>query len=165
MLSEYYLILVYDKKSGTPLLSARYYFSKTLILSTLQGEDASKSDHLLIWVNSPEGSLFLADRLSGNTSSSFYRKYRNYIFLLFYSEIINYNKNCHYILMARKEKREKLLTKYLRLGLTIAGSTLHKDKEHWILLGDVKKSYADIRTGIFSNLFLVLKTNLKKRHA
>jgi hypothetical protein len=165
MESEYYLVVVYDKKSKIALLSARYHFNKSIITKVLQGDgDAEKSthEHNLNLERFKEHEIFLADRLSGNTHSALYRRYRDYIYLLLYSEILNHNKNCKYILMARKEKHEKLLTKYLRLGANIAGSTTHKGKEHWILIGNLRKDYARAKLSILSNLLVVFKFALHR---
>lgn len=167
MESEYYLIIIYDKKSNTPLLSARYYFDKSVIARCLKGDYLQESkapdpENTLNIHAFKEEELFLLDRLSGNTHCSKYRRHRNYIYLLFYSEILRHNKNCKFVLMARKEKYEKLLTKYIRLGLNIAGSTKHKGKEHWILSGDLKKSYSRLKITTLSNIQLLLKTYFKK---
>jgi hypothetical protein len=40
--------------------------------------------------------------------------------------------------MVRKEKHNKQLSKYLKLGFVLMGSTIHKGKEHSIILGDLK---------------------------
>lgn len=135
MKSEYSLVVVYDKVSGTPLLSARHYFDKSLIAKFLKGDNDLEIEHSKFNLdNYPNGKVFLADRLSGNISSSIYRKYRNNIFSMYYSEIVNNNRNCTLLLMVRKEKRDKQLSKYLSIGFTIIGSTLHKGKEHSIIL-------------------------------
>ncbi len=145
MKSEYYLVVVYDQNLNMPLLSARYFFDKTLIEKSLKGDD--NINHLQTDLSGKlnlndfkEGEIFLADRLSGNVYNSTYRQNRNYIFSLFYAEILTYNKNRSLILMARKEKHDKLLKKYLRLNFNIIGSIIHKGKEHWIILTDLKKS-------------------------
>ena len=162
MVSDYYLVVVYDKKSGLPLLTARYYFDRSVIARCLAGDESQEtrqenfSDSFDL-AKLKEGEIFLADRLSGNTGSSVYRRYRNYIFLLFYSEILLRNKACKFILMARKEKHEKLLKKYLSLGLKVIGSNRHKEKEHWILLGDLKNGYAHLKLSSMLSLILFLK--------
>lgn len=163
MKSDYYLIIIYCKRFNIPLLTARYYFDSSVISKSIKGEQhenltylsKSVSDHKL-----KEDKIFLADRLSGNTASSLYRKYRNYIFLLFYAEILAHNKGCQYILMARKEKYEKLLMKYIRLGLNVVGITFHKGKEHWILLGDLKKGFSPLNVSTLTLTLLNLKTLL-----
>lgn len=170
MESDYYIVVVYDKKYNIPLLSARYYFDRSAINKCLKGDCNSDIDNSYLKKNFSidkfnEGSVFLADRLSGNTHSRIYRKHRNYIFLILYSEIFTHNKICNLILMARKDKYEKLLTKYLRLGLHIIGSTTHKGKEHWILLGDLKKSYSELRFSFVSNIILMSKYFLFKTKA
>ncbi len=145
MISEYYLVVVYDESSNTPLLSARYYFDKSVISNYLNGyvniESKKINNECKLNLNDfKKAKIFLADRLSGNLSSFIYRHCRNYIFSLFYKEIVSHNKDCKLILMARKEKHEKLLKKYLFLGFDVIGSKVHNEKEHWILLTDLKKS-------------------------
>ena len=167
MNSEYYLIVIYEKKSSIPLLSARYYFDKTTIANYLRGDDNSdviQSNYYKAFNinNFKEGEIFLADRLSGNINNSTYRLNRNYIFLMLYSEILIHNRERKFILMARKEKYEKLLTKYLRLGLNIVSSTKLRGKEHWILLGDVKKIYAQKKISLLSEIVLISKFWLSK---
>ena len=174
MKSEYYLIVIYDNKLNIPLLTARYYFDKSIINKYLKGDSAdlkidnheSEQSALKDLINLKkfkEGRLFLIDRMSGNTNCSLYRHYRNYIYLLFYSELLIHNKNCKFIAMARREKFEKLLTKYLRLGLRIIGSTTHKGKEHWILSGDLKKSYTQIKFSTMFNIILIFKYFISKQ--
>lgn len=139
MKSEYYLVVAYDKISGTPLLSARHYFDKSLIAKFLRGDNNPEINLSTFNLDSyPDGKIFLADRLSGHISSSIYRKHRAGIFSLYYSEIVNNNKNCTLLLMVRKEKRDKQLSKYLNMGFTLIGSVLHKGKEHSIILRDLK---------------------------
>lgn len=142
MKSEYYLVVVYDKTSCTPLLSARHYFDKAIISKLLKGDNDIEIELSYLGEkfnldSYPEGYIFLADRLSGNISSSIYRKYRANIFSLYYSEIVNNNRNSSLLLMVRKEKSDKQLGKYLSLGFTIIGSTLHKGKVHSIILRDL----------------------------
>jgi len=156
MRSDYFLILVYDKKRNVPLLTARYYFDKDVILKCLEGEE--KKGLALNPYLYNGNTLFLSDRLSGNTSNTLYRKHRDYIFLLFYKEIYRQNKSRKFILMARKEPREKLLTKYLRQGLDVIGSNVHKGKAHWILLGDMKKIKRGLRKTFLSTVYLLIKS-------
>ena len=143
MKSEYYLVVVYDKISNTPLLSARHYFDKFVIAKYLRGNNDPEAELSYLGKNFnldnyPNGNVFLADRLSGNINSSIYRKYRNKIFSMYYSEILKNNRNCTLLLMVRKEKRDTQLSKYLNLGFNIIGSILHKGKEHSIILRDLK---------------------------
>jgi hypothetical protein len=145
MTSEYYLVVVYEQNSNIPLLSSRYYFNKFVITKYLKGDNNSEADLIYLGEkfnldNYKEGNIFLADRLSGNVKSSIYRQCRNRIFMLFYSEMVNTNKNCKLLLMVRKEKHDKQLSKYLKIGFVLIGSTLHKGKEHSIILGDFKTS-------------------------
>lgn len=144
MHSEYYLVLVYDEKNKAPLLTARYYSDVDTIRKCLLGDGLG---HTLI--NIPKkimaNNIFLADRLSANPASSLYRKYRNYIYKMFYSEIFKRTSGSSYVIMARKEQGDKLLNKYLALGSHIGGTVMHKGCEHWVLYGDVNESYAFLR--------------------
>jgi hypothetical protein len=145
MKSEYYLIVVYDKTSNTPLLSSRYYFDKSVISTYLKhvgspGIELPYRYEKFNFDDCEEGSIFLADRLSGNTGSSIYRWQRSYIFRLFYSEIVKNNNTCTLLLMVRKEKHNKQLLKYLNMGFVLIGSTLHKEKEHTIIAFDLRKA-------------------------
>lgn len=162
MPSDYYLVVVYDKTSNVPLLTARYFYGNSIIARSLKGDDNlenTKSDlkEKLDLTKIKEGGIFLADRLSGNTNSIVYRHYRNYIFILLYAEMLIRNKNSRFILMARKEKDDKLLKKYLKLWLTVIGSTTHKGREHWILLGDMKTTYSNTKKSIPVRLMLLSK--------
>ncbi len=145
MKHDYYLVVVYDAISNTPLLSSRYYFDTPFIAKCLQGDNASKT----VLVHKGKefdlegydmGRIFLADRLSGNIGSSIYRYYRTHIFSLYYSEIVAANKNCSLLLMVREEKYNKQLAKYLRMGFDTIGTALHKGKQHHIILRDLNNA-------------------------
>ena len=145
MKSEYNLVVVYDKPSNTPLLSARHYFDKSVIAKYLKGDNGLEIEHSRLGTEFnldgyPTGKVFLADRLSGHINSSIYRQYRNNIFKLYYSEIVNNNKNCTLLLMVRKENHDKQFSKYLNMGFTLIGSTLHKGKVHSIILRDLQNA-------------------------
>jgi hypothetical protein len=161
MQSDYFLIIIYNHKTNTPLLSARYYFDKAVISKCLKGDDATTAP-ILNPYKFNDNRLFLIDRMSANHNHSTYRKHRNYIHLLFYFQLYIYNKNCKFIAMARKQKFEKLLTKYIRLGLNIVGTTKHMGKEHWVLLGDFKKNRANAKQSILVNIFLLTKVFIAK---
>lgn len=143
MVSGYYLLVVYEGFTRTPLLSCRYYCDKEVIKKYLGGDNDSNAE--LIYLdnkfdinNYDKGKLFLADRLSGNVNNQRYRQNRPIIFSLFYSEISRRMKSNVLLLMIRKEKYDKQLSKYLRMGFVLLGSTLHKGKEHDIVLIDWK---------------------------
>jgi hypothetical protein len=162
MPSDYYLVVVYDKTSNVPLLTARYFYGNSVIARSLKGDGNAENVAIdlkdkLDLTKIKEGDIFLADRLSGNTSSIVYRHYRDYIFILLYIEMLIRNKNSKFILMARKEKDDKLLKKYLKLWLTVIGSTAHKGKEHWILLGDMKTTYSNSKKPIPIRILLLSK--------
>lgn len=155
MLSDYFLVVIYHKRLNIPLLTARYYYDKTVIANCLKGDNENEKNNFHI--NLAESKLFLSDRLSGNINSPVYRRYRNYIFLLFYIEILLHNKDSQFILMARKEKYDKLLKKYLQIGLTLIGANMHKGKEHWILLGDVQTCETKLKLTLITKLLLIYK--------
>jgi hypothetical protein len=151
MLSEYFLVILYDKNSNVPLLSSRYYFDKAAIAKFLKGENKNGIDLNYLGQkfnldNFKTGEIFLADRLSGNIKSTIYRQYRNRIFSLYYSEIVTHNPNCSLLLMVRKENKDKQLLKYLKLGFVLIGSTMHKSKEHSIIIGDLKKAHSYVKS-------------------
>jgi hypothetical protein len=140
MLSEYFLTLVFDCVSQTPLLSSRYYFDKVLIEKYLKG-DHKKNFEFLYGGGRFElnDKLFLADRLSGNFKNELYRKHRSEIFSLYYTAIVRDNPNCSLVLMVRKDNGDKQLKKYLDLGFNLLGSTWHKGKEHSIIIAETSK--------------------------
>jgi len=143
MVSDYFLIVVYDQLSDTPLLSARYYFNKELISKTLRGDEGQKPK--LLFENKPfsvndreDGEIFLADRLSGNMENEIYQTCRTAIFNLFHWEIAKRNSNAMLLLMVRDEPDNRQISKYLNLGFSILGSTMHKTKLHHIVALDLK---------------------------
>lgn len=165
MRSDYYLIIIYNKKSNTPLLSARYYYDKSVIANCLKGDKDSyegTTTDLFNPINLPEEDVFLIDRMSGNKNNSAYRKNWTYIHLLFYIELYLHNKNRRFLAMARKERFDKLLTKYLKLGLEVVGVVKHKGKEHWVLAGDLRKSYLQMKKSTLLNMVLAWKDLLFK---
>jgi hypothetical protein len=48
--------------------------------------------------------------------------------------------------MVRKENKDKQLLKYLKLGFVLIGSTMHKSKEHSIIIGDLKKAHSYVKS-------------------
>lgn len=150
MKTNYFLTVLYDSQTGIPLLSVRHYYNKKIIQEKLNGgnltemKNNSNIDKTNL-TNYEDGKIFLADRLSANTSNQFFIKHRPLIFLKYYSNLYKKNKGNKYFLMVRSEKFEKLLTKYLRLGLLIVGSTKHHNLKHWILLGDFADSIKILR--------------------
>lgn len=141
--SEYYLVVVYDRTTDTALLSFRYFFDKTLISKCLRGDNNEDIKPAIPGKNFnpedyPDRNVFLADRLSGNTNSLLYRRHRSKIFALVYSEIEKKRTDCVVLLMVRKAKRDRQLSKYLNMGFVLIGSTLHKGREHSIILRDLK---------------------------
>lgn len=157
MQSDYYLVVIYDKQLNIPLLTARYYYDKSTIGKSLSGDNNIDTKSILNIETIQDGHIFLSDRLSGNSNHSEYRRHRQYIFLLFYMEILLRNKGKQFILMARKEKHDKLLKKYLQIGLQIIGSNIHKGKEHWILLGDVEVCEAKLKLSTLKKFVLLFK--------
>jgi hypothetical protein len=144
MKAEYLLTLVREKNAKIPLLSSRYYFDKAVIEKYLKGDKGDETDlnyrgKKFDLNDFKDDQLFLADRLSGNVNSEFYRKHRTLIFQIYYSGMVNNNQGRFLLLMVRKEKGDKQLTKYLTIGFENLGSTIHKGKEHTIILAEVKK--------------------------
>jgi hypothetical protein len=156
MRSNYNLIVVYSKDPFTPLLTARYYSDQDIISGVLKGDD-----HKGEFSFGGEQEIFLIDRMCANTSSSIYRKKRSYINLLFYSELLMRNSKSRFFAMARKEKGDKLLRKYLRLGLRVTGLVKHKGREHWLLLGDLKQSCLTVEMPLASRTFLLMRMWMK----
>lgn len=132
MESDYFLTVLRDEYSGTPLLSCRHYFSLSLIEKFLRGEKQATEEWRFI-ENFKEGEVFLADRLSGNIANRIYRENRDLIFKTFYEEIRKNNVGKTLILMVRKEKRDMQLKKYLNLGFTETGSAIHRGREHSVI--------------------------------
>ncbi|MBL4735619.1 MAG: hypothetical protein JKY18_09845 [Flavobacteriales bacterium] len=157
MISDYYLVVVYDKKNKTPLLSSRHYFNHQVIGKMLRGDETAIGSTSINLSEFEPDEIFFCDRLSANVNHAYYQRYRRYIFLQYYAEIHNQNRSRMYILMARSEQPEKLLTKYLRLGLVITGSVLHNGIKHWVLLGNVEKNYQYITSSVAFGLGLRLK--------
>jgi hypothetical protein len=140
MSGNYYLLIVYSKYPFTPLLTARYYSNEDIISRVLKGDD-EKGDGSSF---KNKHGIFLIDRMCANTASSIYRRRRSYVNLLFYSMLLMKNSKRNFLAMARKEKGNKLLKKYLRLGLHVTGLVKHKGREHWLLRGSFKESFMTI---------------------
>jgi hypothetical protein len=145
MHSDYYLVVVYDNKSDTPLLSSRHYFDKTIISNYLKGDYCVAPELTYLGEKFDlnrysEGSIFLADRLSGNMDHAIYQQHRKRIFSMYHQAIFKNYFDCSLLLMVRKEKQEPQLSKYLQLGFSVIGSTIHKGKEHSIILMDFKNA-------------------------
>jgi hypothetical protein len=161
MESDYYLIIIYSDKMNIPLLSARYYFDKNIIQKSLKGDSNNSNqinqipDFVLKELN--KGNVFLIDRLSANKGARIYRLYRGYIFMKFYLQLVSLNRGKILLAMARRDKYEKLLTKYIRLGLNIIGAIPHKNKEHWILFGNINTCIFNLRKASVLNILFFLK--------
>lgn len=144
MTSSYKLVVVYERLTGTPLLSARYFYNKPLIGNQMAGEN-NEVDHLshkgkkFSIEEYKEDQIFLADRLSGNIKNQIYRENRTEIFSLLYSKIYNENKTSSLVLMVRKQGKDKQLNRYINLGFDILGSIKHKGKSHEILIADFNR--------------------------
>lgn len=155
MRSEYYLVIVYHKKSGTPLLSARYYFQNDLVSKALSVDNQKLVSEDLLHINDltvlKNRKIFLADRLSGNISSKLYRRNRKFIHFLFYAELKARNKQHNYLIMARKEPGEKLRSNYTDWGLKVVNLVEHNGKPHWVLLGNFTNETPVLRERILLN--------------
>lgn len=139
MQSIYYLCVIWDEDSNTPLLSCRYFYDQKLIKRYMQGDFGIdiplNYDKSIFELNSYEQeSIFLADRLSGNINSVIYRNNRNQLFSLLYHEIRTNNNNKTMLLMVREDLKNKQIQRYLKLGFLNLGSVLHKNKMHAVLL-------------------------------
>ncbi len=136
MVSEYFLVVVYEELLQIPLLSARYYYDKTIIENYLKGDLGAAPCFMLNkqpfnLVDYSDDSILLADRLSGNITHPFYRKYRIEILNAFYSEIKKNNFNNTIVLMVRENKQVK---KYIALGFQLIGSVIHKGVLHSVII-------------------------------
>jgi hypothetical protein len=80
------------------------------------------------------GSIFLADRLSGNTNYPIYRQYRAQIFSAYYTEMRHQTKDSALLLMVRKADQQKQITRYIKMGFELLGETVHKGREHSIVI-------------------------------
>lgn len=139
MQKHYFLVLVYDTISHTPLLSARYYYDKKVIMNYLKGDSGIMPT--LVFNNKPfhinnyaDNELLLADRLSGNIPHELYRKNRLSILSCFYNEISQLNKNNTIILMVRETKQ---MQKYISLGFQLMGSVIHKSIIHYVVISTI----------------------------
>ncbi len=156
MNNSYFITLVYTKKKKEVVLSSRYYYNFNKIQSIITGEDFTKNewfenDSFDQWKNKK---VFLSDRLAANKKHILFEKYRNRIFEIFYSEIIKNNSDGILLLMARNNH---LLTKYLRIGFTICGSTIHNQKKHWIVQSELRTSKLFIKKNFLRFTYLFLK--------
>ena len=140
MIADYYLVVVYDQISHTPLLSARYFYDKTTIEKYLKGDLESSPPP--IFNNNPfnlsdykNDTIFLADRLSGNITHPLYRAYRKELFNTFYNEIKRCNLDKTLILMVREDKQVK---KYIALEFNMIGNVIHKGLMHTIITIKIK---------------------------
>jgi hypothetical protein len=161
MQSDYYLIIIYSDRMSVPLLTARYYFDKNIIYKSLKGDyDNAQQKYFFsdfIFEELNKENVFLIDRLSANKSAEMYRLYRDYIFMKFYLQLISHNRGKSLLAMARRDKYEKLLTKYIRLGLIIIGIIHHKGKEHWVLFGNLKTNVFNLRKASLLNILFLFK--------
>jgi hypothetical protein len=123
----YSLIVVYDESSRAALLTARYYDCAKAIPGLISEEKIKE--------------YILVDRMSANTGALAYRYSRNRIHVLFYLELLRQNRNRKILAMARKEPGDKLLNKYLSIGLEVIGITVHQGMDHWILSGCVEEYF------------------------
>lgn len=128
----YHLIVVFDQETQVALLSARYYDLQAPLNISVNGNPAIFSAR----------NTFLVDRMSANVASPVYRQFRNRAHVLFYMELLRHNRNRTILAMARREKGDKLLNKYLGMGLEVIGTTMHYRKEHWVLTGSVEHYFA-----------------------
>jgi hypothetical protein len=149
MRSDYALVLVVHQPSMTLMLSARYYFNPSAVHACLRDETDPQA--------------FLVDRLSGNTGNAFYREQRRAIHLLFYAELFMRQRDrCLYV-MARCEKREKLLAAYRRLGLRALRTVQHQGKPHWLMCGRLQDCYDQLSAADRAGFLQTLDTHFSDR--
>lgn len=158
MSKEYYLIVVFEKSSNTPLLSMRYFYNKSVIKQLLMGDSngiieenqIGKCLNLL-----KQNDVFLIDRMSANTESKTYRKHRNYINLAILRELMYRTPGQKFFAMARSIPSEKLLIKYIRMGFSIGGSITHNKVKHWVLFTDWNSARSNVKgsIGFYLGLF------------
>lgn len=132
----FFLFGVFEQRTNTLLLSCRCYTN----LGDIEKSVQSKNQNLVDLDKYENGQLFLADRLSANSTHPLFIAHRKRIFRRFYLGIQQVYQGADFLLMARSENPEKLLTKYVRLGLNIQGSVQHHGIKHWVLLGSIQKS-------------------------
>lgn len=147
--SEYAIIVAFDKRSNTPLLSSRLYWDPNDIMQELKGDDPilsfkirdPETDSFDQWY--PDelfkyeyGQCFLVDRMSGNLDHELYKKNKRRLFKLMYRKIFSSQKEAKvFYALARRSTKEKLLSKYLRIGMRVIGTTQYCGREHWVLEG------------------------------
>jgi hypothetical protein len=131
MNQPYSLIVVSEEQTGAALLTARYYDCKQAIPGIISESELQN--------------YFLVDRMSANVWSPHYRRFRSRLHVLFYMELLRHNRGRKILAMARKEPGEKLLGKYLGIGLTVIGSTMHQGREHHVLTGTVDSYFQSTR--------------------
>lgn len=158
MSKTYYILLVYEKKSGTPLLSARYYFDTEMILKYISGKEASATEGILNIIQDikqnkiDSSSLFLIDRMSVNIANQVYRNYRWQIISMFQMELLKHTRNCPFFAMAREDKQQKLAKKYETYGLEIIGSCNHQGKSHYVMYSNMEHCYKVLKESISKRL-------------
>lgn len=141
MISNYFLIVVYDQFSNTPLLSARLFSNISLINKTMRGDFDTDPQFKINGTDlNFAGKLFLSDRFSANLHSSIYRYNRETIFNLLYKTVLGIVGTSQLLLMVRKTTLNKQLNKYLKLGFIQLGSVVHKGKDHDVVYYDFQKS-------------------------
>ncbi len=147
MSEPYQITVIYHRRTKTPLLSSRGIFDRKKIIQTIEGEGKFEPEEELE-IHNQEICLF--DRLAGNVENPLYRKHRDLVFAKFYAEIVRLHGKKTIFLMARSEPREKLLTKYIRIGFNPVRQTEHNGKTHWV----VKSTYTDFQKLAKRNLWL-----------
>lgn len=140
MNSNYFLVVVYDQFSNTPLLSARVFSDNSLISKTMRGDFDTDPKLKFNGIDlSLTGKLYLSDRLSANLHSSIYRYNRETIFNLLYKTVLGLVGTSQLLLMVRKTDQNKQLNKYLKLGFVQLGCVVHKGKDHEVIYYDFQK--------------------------
>lgn len=141
MNGTYYLTVVYDDLTKTPLLSSRYYYNLDIIKNHLHGDMYFQHgwgflEEKLDFEKLNKNKLFMADRLAGNYDNALYKSYHQMIFELYHKEIYTLNANSTILLLVRLHD-SKQLQKYNKLGFSSLGITPYHGIPHGVLMLDM----------------------------
>jgi hypothetical protein len=144
MSETYTLIVVKDLETEIPLLSCRYFYTKSDIITSLSGDSGvfpelhfeGKPFDTLVF---DQRKVFLADRLSGNRLHPLYSAHRTVIFASYHHYMVQENADSILLLMVRKDPQNGQLNKYLQLGFQQMGEVVHKSNLHTIVGIDFQK--------------------------
>jgi len=162
----YSLFVVYKKVNNSKnkaLISARVFTNR----HDIQKEICDKENKILVFdkdqqtlienffvlPNLEEGEIFVIDRMS----TTFIREYKDELYGMLFKKIYDIYQNAKFTYaLARRDKEEYLMCKYVRLGMKIEGECdyeLHCKLRHWVLSGTVE----DMRKYVLSS-YKILKS-------